>query len=419
MSTSILVGIVAWLAAALLLYVFLRNATLNLLDPVVIASISVPFSAALLAVLVAADLISPTKLFLFATVLVAYLAGASVVGMAFVRDRFRQNLVETISNVGNRRIAGVVVITLCITAALAFLAVSAGALGDSRQGFSRSFRPLALIQNGFFLVSILLLASPTLPTSRAFVWLCALMLLSIPFSGKSVFLPVIYWFGLKIYIQGRKLNPKALISMIGTFTFGVAIMGTLAYGVTSLAGAFLLLTSRLWLSGDVYILAYQQGALGMIRADYQVSFLSYMLHPITSLFGIRGYEKPLGAMLASEVSRDNVFTGPNPQLPVVLDYFFPDSIAASFAIAFIIGFMVIGMRLLGGIAEKGRGRYVRVGACAASIFCPALGFLDTSQVIISLIGILSAVAGLTILELVLSTWRKEVQCASAHSGQSA
>jgi hypothetical protein len=126
-----------------------------------------------------------------------------------------------------------------------------------------------------------------------------------------------------------------------------------------------------------------------------------VMHPLTSLVGVRGYEKPLGAMLASEVMKDDVLTGPNPQLPVVMDYFFPENYAAIVPLALVTGFLVIGIRPLGMfIARSSRSRYVRIGGIVAAIFGPIAGFVDTSLVVMAIVGIIAAAGVLVLMELV-------------------
>jgi hypothetical protein len=125
-----------------------------------------------------------------------------------------------------------------------------------------------------------------------------------------------------------------------------------------------------------------------------------VMHPITSLVGVRGYDKPLGAMLASEYVRDDVLTGPNPQMPVILDYFFPENYVAAVPIALATGFLVIGIRPLGMfIARRSRSRYVRIGGIVAAIFAPVAGFLDTSLVVMAIVGIIAAAGVLVLMEL--------------------
>jgi hypothetical protein len=88
----------------------------------------------------------------------------------------------------------------------------------------------------------------------------------------------------------------------------------------------------------------------------------------------------------------DVFTGPNPNLPVLLDFFFPESILAAAAVAFIIGYLVFGLRPLAVALQGCRARFLRLGVLVIAVFAPAMGYLDTSQVLITSIAI-TAVAG--------------------------
>jgi hypothetical protein len=400
LTNMIALGGVVWVIAGLCFYLFLRRAIFNLLDPLVIVNIAVPFSAALLAVLCATELVSWDKFTLFTAVLLAYLAGGRIAAAFFGRASFREAVSTALADIREREITAVLVITVGVTLIVAVLGLQAGAEGDSRLAFGRLFRPVILVQNGLFLFSLVLLLARSMPVPRAWLWLVLLVVLSIPFSGKGVLVPVIYWFGIKLYLERKRLKAGTAVWSLLIIVGGVAIMGAIAYKSSNLATAFLLFTNRLWMSGDVYILAYQRDALESIHANYPVSFLAYVMHPITSLVGVRGYEKPLGAMLASEVMREDVLTGPNPQLPVVLDYFFPENFAAILPLALVTGFLVIGIRPVGMfIARRSRSRYVRIGGIVAAIFAPVAGLVDTSLVVMALVGIAAATAVLVLMEL--------------------
>ena len=394
-------GAVAWLLAALVCYVFLRRIVYNVLDPLVITNVAIPFSAALLAVLCSTDLVAWDKLTLFCAVLLAYLVGARCAGAFFGRARFRETILGALEGISENQVVATLVVTVLITAMLGALGIALGAEGDERLSFGKLFRPLLLVQNGLFLCSLVLLLAPSVPKPRAWLWLILLTALSVPFSGKAVLLPAVFWVGLRLYLQQRRIRLRTIFWSVLAIAAGVTVMGVLAYSTTSPAAAFLLFTNRLWMSGDVYIFAYQRDTLASTHADYPVSFASYVLHPLTSLVGLRGYDKPLGSMLASEVMHDDLLTGPNPQLPVVLDFFF-DNYAAIAGIALLTGFLVIGIRpLCAHLASTSRSRYVRIGSLAAAIFAPGAGFLDTSLVVMALVGIIAATGLLVALEL---TW---------------
>lgn len=400
LTDTIAIGAVTWVLTALCCYLFLRRTLYNLLDPLSIVNVAIPFSAALLAVLCSTELVSWDKFILFCAVLLAYLAGGRIVAAFFGKETFRQTISATLADIGQREVTAVLVITVAVTFVLAALGLQAGAEGDARLAFGRLFRPIILIQNGLFFFSLVLLLARGMPTARAWLWLVLLVVMSIPFSGKGVLVPVIYWLGIKLYLQRIRIGVRTAVWSLLIIMVGVVIMGAIAYNTSSLGTAFLLFTHRLWMSGDVYIFAYQRDALITVHSNYPVSFLSYVMHPITSLVGVRGYDKPLGAMLASEVMRDDVLTGPNPQLPVVLDYFFPESYAAILPLAFATGFLAIGIRPLGMfIARHSRSRYVRISGIVAAIFAPGAGFLDTSLVVIALVGIVAATGVLVLMEL--------------------
>lgn len=401
--TLIIIGTVTCVLTGLVCYLFLRRTLYNVFDPLTVVNIAIPFSAALLAVLCFSELVSWDKFVLFALTLLAYLAGARIAGAFFGRETFRTEIVSTLREFRVGEIYVILAAAAGITLILAVLGVEAGASGDARQQFGRIFRPIVLIQNGLALFSMVLLLSPRVPLLRALVCLTPLMVLSIPFSGKGVFVPVLYWLGLKLYVERRSITLRAAAMISSLVLVGAVAMAALAYGKTQLTQSFLYVTQRFWLSGDVYMLAYQANGLAAIRGNYPVSFLAYVMHPITSLVGMRAYDKPLGAMLASEVMRDDLLTGPNPQLPVVLDYFFPDDLIATLSIAFITGLLVIGIRPLGmTLAGRGRSRYLRLGGIVAAVFCPGAGFIDTSQVLIALVGIAAITFLLAALEVLLA-----------------
>jgi len=401
-----IIAILAWLVAASVSLLLLRRLICFAADPLVFENLSIPFSAALLAVMCAADLIALDKLTLFCSVLLGYLIGGRTASAFFGRETFREAIVKTVSRFMLSEIYFILIATMAVTAVLTVLAVQAGGLGDGRQAFARSFRPLAILHSGLFRFSLVILLSPRLSTKQVSFWLGTLILMSIPFSGKGVFVPVLYWVGMKYFVLDKRVGIIALGALSAVTLIGVAIMGALAYGTSSSGDAIGLIANRFWLYGDVYVYAYKLDALAMIRGDYKVPFFAYMLHPITSLVGVRAYEKPLGAMLMSQVEQRDVLTGPNPQLPVLLDFFFPNQLALSVTIAFCIGLGVFLLRPAGIAASLARSRYVALGGVTAALFCSASGFVDTSQVLIGLVSMFVVTVAGIVFELVTSPGEK-------------
>jgi hypothetical protein len=406
---TLIVGGGAWIVSALIYWAGMRKVILNVFDPLVVAGISVAFSAALLAVLCDTGLVSWDKFVLFSLALCAYLLGARFAGAFFSQESFRDAIHAAVSQISRLEINVVLLATVAATLVLAILGIQQEAAGDARQDFAKAFRPLVILQSGLFVLALVLLLSPKLSRSRKALWLSALVILSIPFSGKAVLIPVVLWFGLKLFLERKTVTLRvAVLGLVVVFA-SVGLMGVLAYGVSGLAGSLFLLTNRMWMSGDVYIYAYQLDALASIRSSYSVSFLSYMLHPVTALVGIRGYDKPLGSVMASEVAGREILTGPNPQLPVVLDFFFPEQLLMSIPVAFVIGLLVIAVRPMALALAHSRSRYVRLGGITAAVFCPSAGFLDTSQVLMALVGILAVTAAGVGVEMLLSPRNKHTE----------
>lgn len=398
MGASIAVGAAAALAAAVLYYGLLARGIYNLLDPVAIEGIFLPCSAAFLAVLCATGLITWDKFLVFALVMSGYLLGSRLALQRFRREAFRLRLLAVASGFTRAEMSALLLLAVLLTAVLAVLGVAFGAAGDARQHFQKVFRPLVLFQQALFLVCLVLLLSRRFSNSRAVAWVAVLAFISVPFSGKSVFLPVLYWLGLKRFVSGHPITLRTIVISAIVAFFGIGIMAVVGYKATSLLGIFILLGYRLWLSGDVYVLAYEQGALDAVRRYYHPTFFRYIFHPITDLVGIRGYEYPLGAMLASQVAETTRLTGPNPQLPVLLDFFFPDSLIEITLIALAFGFVIMGVRGFGLKLSMSRARFVRLGGLAAGIFAPSAGFLDTEQVLMRLVGIVAVVGAGSLLD---------------------
>lgn len=403
MNNPVFIAIAAWIATAGACYLLLRPVSYNMFDPVIVLCIFIAFSASLLAMLCATALIPWDKFLLFSSVLLGYLAGARTVGAWFSRERFHRELISTTSDFTRAQIKALLLTALTVTGLVATLGLMLGAEGDARQHFSKIFRPLILIQTGLFMMALVLLLSRKISTARAATWVLTLAILSVPFSGKGVFIPVLYWIGLKRFVSGRGVTLRVILISASVVIFGVGIMAVIAYRKFGASGAFALLGYRLWRSGDVYIYAYQLHGLAGLRGQYNVSFLPYMLHPITAIVGIHTYNRPLGAMLASEVTGRKLFTGPNPQLPVLLDFFFPGSPALPTLIAFAMGFLIMGIRPLSLALSSTRTRFVRLGALIAAIFAPASGFLATEQVLMHIIAIAVIIVLGTLLDLF---WRK-------------
>src|SRR3569833_277884 len=124
MNTVITVGVAAWIVTALAWYGFLRIVAFNLLDPLTVVGIFLPFSATLLAVLCQTDLIPWDKFWLFSVVLLAYLIGARVATRNFRLESFRVRIITTLARIRHREARAILLATFAITLLLALLGLA-------------------------------------------------------------------------------------------------------------------------------------------------------------------------------------------------------------------------------------------------------------------------------------------------------
>ncbi|WP_219115190.1 hypothetical protein [Janthinobacterium sp. UMAB-56] len=393
------------LCVSLVIYFFSRKLVFNILDPVIAGLATIAMSASLVYSLYGRETLTTPVVQIFAISVLGYLVGIYSIARSFSLQRLRHALSETVDRFDEREIIGACIVALVLTLLLAGLAVIMGGAGDARQDFAKTLRPLAILQGGVILPVYVLLLSKKIRFLRRLLVVFMLVLLSIPFSGKSVFFPMLAWIGMVMYLDNRKVSVK-LLFLLGLATIlPIYLVAVIGYGSSGLSDVVSLLMIRFLLSGDVYIFAYQNGGLDIIRSYYKPGFLSYILHPITALIGFRAYDKPLGSMIASQFTGRDLITGPNPQLPVLFDFFFPHSRVISFFLSFFVGLATYSTRLWLIRSTHLSRRYLQLGIAAMAIFLPGMAFADVSLFIMGLIGITAGVFFLAGANVIFGTLR--------------
>lgn len=374
-------------ACLVLLGVQFRRLAYGLLDPIVVGSIGLPLSGALVASLAVAGLIPFDVICVFSISALGFVIGSFALARAGQATELVNQLQEAVGSQSTRHCLIVVLTAVSITVLLGAFAIKAGAGGDARQEFNRLFRPLVLVQSGLFYLSLVVLLHRGFSRPMHALMLLLLTVPTLPFSGKSFALPLAFHLGLYLYTGRRSLSLTWLLVIAGGSILGYLLVSFLSYGAGDLTASIELLITRLWMSGDVYIYAYQKGGLDNIRPMLHASFVEYVLHPLTSVFGYRAYEVPLGAMLASDAVGYDVFTGPNTQLPVLLNLYFGNNYFAILGLSAFFGWLCYLPRRLCLIYLLKAGGWPRIGLLTAAVFLPAYGFFDLSLVTINVIAI--------------------------------
>jgi hypothetical protein len=354
--------------------------------------LTIAFSALLVTSLYTNDLINSYATIVFTINLLGYLIGVKIVTYKFSGEQFKFSIINIVSKFGKSEIKYILYLNMFLITCLGLLGIAFDGSGDSRQQFARLFLPIQILVTGISQMSLVLLLTDKISNAYKYIYIFFCVILSIPFSGKSVFFPIFFLIGLQSFIGQIQINLKIIVGSISFFTFSFMFIAIQNYGATELEMVIDLFITRLMMSGDVYIYAYQNDFLENVRKYYNPNFIMYLIHPITSLVGLRAYDRPLGAMLGSEASGFEVFTGPNPQTPVFLDFFFPNYLSVQFTLSLIMGIISF---IICRIAVNKQymircPKYSNLLILTAAIYLPLLGFIDFSRFIIGLISLLIA-----------------------------
>lgn len=85
-----------------------------------------------------------------------------------------------------------------------------------------------------------------------------------------------------------------------------------------------MLINRIFMSADIYLWSFVIGDYRELIDYYEP--LMYLLHPFTSLIGIRGYDFPMGAQILATANLEPTGTGPQDQMAMLGLIFFNDCV---------------------------------------------------------------------------------------------
>lgn len=146
----------------------------------------------------------------------------------------------------------------------------------------------------------------------------------------NIFL-ILYFF---LYLTASK--KKKLIAMAGLAISPLLVLAAQAIFIGELD--FTRILHRVVASADVYPLAFGTNAYEKLIGEY--SSFRYMLHPFTSIVGVRAYEYPVGSMLTGAAGYSVSAGGPNPQLPILNLVLWGKNFVAINLAAFLFGILM-------------------------------------------------------------------------------
>ena len=408
---AILYVIYEWLCKELILGPF---------DGFTLTNISVASSGGLLFAFYNLNLVKFDQALQIIILYTTFYLGVAAIGKS------NKNLIKKYTKLGNFSIQDVfavdnltenyLVITGFISLLLSLLFTAilflSGGGGDDRIGFYKSFRSLSLVSNACQLIFI--------PTSIAYCIvnkknknknknkifpLLILNLSVLLFSGsKSGLIPIISYastmasviFGKDKAVENIKKYWLLILMLLLT-----PILATSYAKGSSINDSINSLLDRIYSSGDLYYYSFVVGDYTDLYKSY--NFFSYLLHPFTSLIGIRGYDFPIGsklfyfAQLAQSPNTEEMGFGPNPQLPilylVLLHGNFLLSVISCFFSGLLVGYSKV--YAIRNLYESLREPYVR-------IFNFCLFYFSSSTVILDLAAFQFNLVGVFFLSIVIS-----------------
>ena len=239
-----------------------------------------------------------------------------------------------------------------MSAYLGYLALRQGAGPEGRIVLAKDFRGLDILRMGALQVYACLVSFQV--ASRQISWksyiarLVVVVLVGSIAGSKGVALVFVFaFFTIRGAMSGgERFSAKQWLGLgaIGVLAL-LAGAGVRIFWGESPEEALIYMIWRILLSGDIYL-------YGLIDGNYkhlfgQYDWLSYVLHPVTALVGVRGYENPLGVDLFGGTTGDYSGYGPNAQLPMLAVVLANGNLTGACAIAVAFGFAFIGLRVLG------------------------------------------------------------------------
>jgi hypothetical protein len=197
--------------------------------------------------------------------------------------------------------------------------------GDERLILNRQWRALSIIMPvlGMYVFSYLSLSFlKGRKRNKSLIMLFLFFGLNLSAGSKGALLQYyIMFMMLTIIIKGNergKILRRSLFLMFFLF-FPTWLM----YG----EGFIQKIIHRIRMSGDVYSFSFISGNYRLLLDYYDPT--SYFLHPLTAIFGFRGYDFPFGAVLMSTAGLEISGMGPNSHLPMLNLLFFDGSLFES------------------------------------------------------------------------------------------
>jgi hypothetical protein len=256
-----------------------------------------------------------------------------------------------IDNLGKNNILTIGLILFVITAFFAIILLLQGEASDDRVVFAKAYRWINIVLTGSQTIFIPYAIGHYLvkKTPRVGVIIILNVICSF-FSGSKGFIIqyIITFFMMNTIINGKKswlkkIKLKYIFLLITLLVSPIAMI--MFWRGEGFYDAAILVLDRLYASGDIYYYSFVAGDYTKLFGEY--NFISYLLHPFTSIIGIRGYEWPIGSELFAMANKQSEVLGygPNPHLPILSLVILNGNFLLAIIFCFFVGVFVTWSRL--------------------------------------------------------------------------
>lgn len=275
------------------------------------------------------------------------------------------------------------------------VSIMLGGGGDGRLAIVKLLRPL----EGFITLLGPLVLFKLIINRKVINILLVVIILTmlIATGGKGAVVVLLLPIAAAEFLNVIKIDKKRFILITSIIFIGVAASITLHYKGEGGVDVFSVLTNRLLMEGDIYILAFAQDQLNSVTVT---SLFAYIFGPLVKVLMLPIHVDPnIGSQIGSAIAGYDVPTGPNGHWPVLLMAYGLHANYASAIISLLFFMLVISIKLFminSKVARKIRTAII-LPMMIFSLQYPQTVFADPSYQFIYLVHMFFVAATLVIL----------------------
>ncbi|UOD35676.1 oligosaccharide repeat unit polymerase [Deferribacteraceae bacterium V6Fe1] len=345
-SEILLIGFFVFILVFLILRYLTKIARISEFDSLGILNINVATSVVLLIAFFLQGYIHFSSLLQISILIFSFYLGiylTSLVCVPILKKNRRSEALEMFAydNLRILNLVNMLLLFVITSGYLSFILFQTYSIPDARLLVSKSLRVIDIVRIGVSSVFPYYAIGLYLITKRIIFLLFIFLAVMVEFfSGSKGFLLqyIVVFFTLDALFNGKR-NIKFYFKSL--YLFGIFIVSAVVVKIfwgSTIKQAFMGVVDRIVSAGDIYYYAFISGDYTKLFGQYNL--LYYILHPFTSIIGIRGYEWPIGALIKSTAGLEVNGTGPNPHLPILVLVLMNGNYFLSLLFSFLVGCFV-------------------------------------------------------------------------------